>query len=133
MELRKIIELKAKRMLKDLNIQTPNKKFTGGKVHHLDSINLREFLKSFKVAVVDFWAEWCPPCFLLAPVIEELANDYPNVGFGKINADENPDIASLYGIMSLPTLVFFKEGEPIDYLIGAVPREYIELKIKNLY
>jgi thioredoxin len=82
------------------------------------------------VTVVDFWAEWCAPCFILAPIIEELARDYPQVGFGKLNTDENPEIASRYGVMSLPTVLLFKDGEPVDAIIGAVPREMIEARLK---
>ncbi|MEM3209469.1 MAG: thioredoxin, partial [Saccharolobus sp.] len=85
-----------------------------------------------QVAVVDFWAEWCAPCLILAPVIEELAKDYPQVGFGKLNSDENPDIAARYGVMSLPTVILFKNGEPVDAVLGAVPREEIEYRLKSL-
>ena len=107
-------------------------KFPPGEVHHLDSSNFDEFLSSKDIAVVDFWAEWCAPCFLLAPIIEELARDYPNVGFGKLNSDESPDIAGRYGVMSLPTVIFFKKGEPVDAVVGAVPREVIEERLKVL-
>lgn len=84
------------------------------------------------MAVVDFWAEWCAPCLILAPIIEELAMDYPQVGFGKLNSDENQDIAGRYGVMSLPTVIFFKNGEPVDEVIGAVPREELEIRLKSL-
>lgn len=101
-------------------------------VVHLDSNTFDNFIKTHKVAVIDFWAEWCAPCFLLAPIIEELARDYPQVGFGKVNSDENPDLAARYGVMSLPTVIFFKNGEPVDEVIGAVPRREIEVRIKKL-
>ncbi|MEM3226458.1 MAG: thioredoxin domain-containing protein, partial [Saccharolobus sp.] len=95
-ELQKILSEKLKQMIS-------NKKQKNGQVVHLDSKNFDEFIKNNQVAVVDFWAEWCAPCLILAPVIEELAKDYPQVGFGKLNSDENPDIAARYGVMSLPT------------------------------
>ncbi|BAK54738.1 thioredoxin [Sulfurisphaera tokodaii] len=122
-ELGKLLEKKAKELMS----QKPK-----GEVIHLDSKNFDSFLASHKIAVVDFWAEWCAPCLILAPIIEELAEDYPQVGFGKLNSDENPDIAARYGVMSLPTVIFFKDGEPVDEIIGAVPREEIEIRIKNL-
>lgn len=124
-ELEKLLEEKAKKLM-DQNVKPK------GEVLHLDSKNFDSFIASHKVAVVDFWAEWCAPCLILAPIIEELAEDYPQVGFGKLNSDENPDIASRYGVMSLPTVIFFKDGEPVDEIIGAVPREEIEIRIKNL-
>ncbi|MBW9140779.1 MAG: thioredoxin [Candidatus Aramenus sp.] len=101
-------------------------------VAHLTSETFDDFIRSHKVAVVDFWAEWCAPCIILAPIIEELARDYPQVGFGKLNSDENPDIASRYGVMSLPTVIFFKDGEPVDEVLGAVPREELEVRLKQL-
>lgn len=129
-ELEKILQKKIK------DIMSKNKRMEEkqkpGEVAHLDSNNFDEFIKSHKVAVIDFWAEWCAPCFILAPIIEELAKDYPAIGFGKINFDENQDIASRYGVMSLPTVILFKNGEPVDEVIGAVPREEIEIRLKEL-
>ncbi|MEM0363077.1 MAG: thioredoxin [Sulfolobaceae archaeon] len=124
-ELQKILSKKLKQMISSKNQKN-------GQVVHLDSKNFDEFIKSNQVAVVDFWAEWCAPCHILAPVIEELAKDYPQVGFGKLNSDENPDIAARYGVMSLPTVILFKNGEPVDAVLGAVPREEIEYRLKSL-
>ncbi|MEM4041357.1 MAG: thioredoxin [Saccharolobus sp.] len=124
-ELQKILSKKLKQMIS-------NKNQKNGQVVHLDSKNFDEFIKNNQVAVVDFWAEWCAPCLILAPVIEELAKDYPQVGFGKLNSDENPDIAARYGVMSLPTVILFKNGEPVDAVLGAVPREEIEYRLKSL-
>ncbi len=101
-------------------------------VRHLDSKTFDEFITKNKIAVVDFWAEWCAPCFILSPIIEELARDYPQIGFGKVNSDENPEISARYSVMSLPTVIFFKNGEPVDAVVGAVPREEIEEKLKAL-
>jgi thioredoxin 1 len=92
-----------------------------------------DFIKQYPVVVVDCWAPWCGPCQMIAPVIEELASDYAGkVVFGKLNVDENPTIAAEYGIMSIPTLLFVRNGELVDRLIGAVPRYIIETKLKRL-
>ncbi|MDT7872401.1 thioredoxin [Stygiolobus sp. CP850M] len=128
-ELQKLLEEKAKKLAK---VASKKEEQRREPVAHLDSSNFDSFINSHKVAVVDFWAEWCAPCLILAPIIEELAHDYPQVGFGKINSDENPDISARYGVMSLPTVIFFKNGEPVDELLGAVPREEIETRIKAL-
>ncbi|ACP47249.1 thioredoxin [Sulfolobus islandicus Y.N.15.51] len=125
-ELQKILSKKANQILNSLKekVEEP--------VKHLNSKNFEEFITKNKIVVVDFWAEWCAPCFILAPIIEELANDYPQVAFGKLNTEENQDIVMRYGIMSLPTVMFFKNGEPVDQILGAVPREEIEVRIKAL-
>jgi len=127
-ELQKILSKKMKQILSESISDEEEKEI----VKHLDSKNFDDFIRKNKVAVIDFWAEWCAPCLILAPIIEELAKDYPQVGFGKINSDENPDIAARYGVMSLPTLIFFKNGEPVDEILGAVPREEIEYRLKML-
>jgi len=92
-----------------------------------------DFIKRYPVVVVDCWAPWCGPCQMIAPVIEELASDYAGkVVFGKLNVDENPAVAAEYGIMSIPTLLFARNGEVVDRLIGAAPRYVIEAKLKRL-
>lgn len=126
-ELEALLRKKIKQMMSEAK-DMEQKEF----VQHLDSNNFDDFLRKNKVAIVDFWAEWCAPCLILAPIIEDLAKDYPSVGFGKLNSDESQDIASRYGVMSLPTVIFFKDGEPVDEVIGAVPREELELRLKSL-
>ncbi|AWR98919.1 thioredoxin [Metallosphaera hakonensis] len=128
-ELEAIIRKKIKQMM---NQERGMEKQQRELVAHLDSNSFDEFITKNKVAVVDFWAEWCAPCFILAPVIEELAKDYPQVGFGKVNSDENQNVAARYGVMSLPTVIFFKNGEPVDEVIGAVPREELEMRLRSL-
>ena len=87
----------------------------------------KEVLKSDVPVVVDFWAPWCAPCRMVAPVIEELARDYQGkIAFGKLNVDENPTIAMRYQIMSIPTLLIFKNGQLVDQKIGAMPRTVLE-------
>lgn len=84
--------------------------------------------------MVDFWADWCGPCKVLKPIVEEIANDYEDkLKVGKVNVDENNILASQYGIMSIPTLKFFKDGKIVAELIGAAPKTTIEAEIKKLF
>ncbi len=92
-----------------------------------------EVIKSAIPVVADFWAEWCGPCRMIAPVLKELAKDYKDkLKVAKINVDEEPDLASRYGIQSIPTLLFFKGGQMVKQQIGAVPRPVLEKIVKEL-
>lgn len=92
-----------------------------------------DVLKSSGVVVVDFWAVWCGPCRMVAPTIEELAKEYAGkIKVGKLNTDENSDIASKYKIMGIPTIMFFKDGKKVDQIVGAVPKQQIKAKIDSL-
>ena len=83
--------------------------------------------------MVDFWAVWCGPCQMVAPIVEELAAEYDGkLKVMKLNTDENPDVAGKYGIMSIPTLLFFKGGQPIDKVVGAVPKRVLKDAIDKL-
>jgi thioredoxin 1 len=84
-----------------------------------------------KLVLVDFFAEWCMPCVMLTPVLEEIAGEIKNVKFAKINIDGNQETAAKYGVSSIPCLIIFKDGEEIDRIIGAQPSEVIEEKIKE--
>lgn len=94
----------------------------------------QEVIKEAGVTLVDFWAAWCGPCKMIAPVVEELAGEYEGrVKFGKLNVDENPAIASKYAIRSIPTLMVFKNGGMVDQIIGVRPKTDIKKALdKNL-
>ena len=84
------------------------------------------------VALVDFWAEWCGPCRMIGPVVEELAHEYEGkVVIGKVNVDDNPETAMQYGVRSIPTILFFKNGQLVDKQIGVVPKSVLENKLKS--
>jgi thioredoxin 1 len=89
-------------------------------------------LKSEKPTLVDFWASWCAPCRAIAPVVEELAQQYgENVQFLKLNVDENQETPVRYGVRGIPTLILFKGGQVFDQIVGAVPKEDLENLVKK--
>lgn len=93
----------------------------------------KEVLQANGVVMVDFWAVWCGPCRMIAPAVEELAKEYAGkIKVGKLNTDENPDVASKYKIMGIPTIMFFKDGQKIDQIVGAVPKHQLKAKIDAL-
>jgi thioredoxin 1 len=91
-----------------------------------------EFVSSNEVVVLDCWAAWCGPCRVLGPVIEKLAEERNDVIFGKLNVDTNRQIPLKYGIMSIPTMLYFKDGKLIDKTIGALPKQVIEERLNKI-
>ncbi len=90
-----------------------------------------DIVQKDSLVVVDCWAPWCGPCRMIGPVIETLSEEYDDVTFGKLNTDENSKVALRFQIMSIPTLLFFKNGEMVDRIIGVVPKAQIESVVKK--
>lgn len=90
----------------------------------------KEVLESQKPVLVDFWAEWCQPCQMVGPLVEELSTEYEGkVGFGKLNVDENVNAPGNYGVMSIPTLIVFKEGKPFKTMVGVQGKDTLKKAI----
>ena len=121
-ELEKIKEEKIKKMLDQASAS----------VVKLDSSSFDAFISSDVPVVVDFWAEWCMPCRIMGPVMDELAQAYDGKArFGKVNVDENQQIASRYGIMSIPHFLIFKKGTRVEKIVGAVGRGPLESALQK--
>ncbi len=89
-------------------------------------------LKSDKPVMIDFWAEWCGPCRIVGPIVEEISKDYAGKAVvGKVNVDENPGISLKYGIRNIPTILFLKNGEVVDKSVGAVPKNILSGKLDS--
>jgi thioredoxin 1 len=103
-------------------------------LQHLDERNYDEALVAAEgVMMVDFWAEWCGPCRAIGPVLEDLAKSSGGaVTLAKVNVDENPGLAARYGIRSIPTILFVKDGKVLDQVVGAVPKTQIQAKLASL-
>ena len=97
-----------------------------------DSTFDTDVLKSDKLTVIDFWAEWCGPCKALGPVIDQLSTEYAGkVNIGKLDVDSNPEVSMKYGIRSIPTILFVKGGEVVDKVVGAVPKTQLAATIEK--
>ncbi len=137
-ELKRIRETKLRRLKRQSigreaegNGQEPVKPSLNEPVEVTDATFLETIAKHPNI-VVDCWAPWCGPCRLVSPIIEELAKDYAGkIIFGKLNVDENQRIAKEYGIMSIPTLLVFKDGKLVDQFVGAMPKKMLEERIRR--
>ncbi len=91
-----------------------------------------EVLKPASPVLVDFWAEWCGPCRMIAPIVDEIAKDYEGkLKVGKLNVDDAQEVAAKYNVMSIPTLIFFKGGKPVDMVVGALKKEQLVERVKK--
>jgi thioredoxin 1 len=101
-------------------------------IHVNDSTFEQEVIKSEKPVLVDFWAPWCGPCRAIGPVVEDLAEAYADrVKVVKLNIDDNPKTATVYGVMSIPTLILYKDGKALDKVVGLVPKDRLEELMKK--
>ena len=99
------------------------------KTVELTDSNFDQFVKENENVVVDCWAAWCGPCRMLSPLIEQLAEEKTNITFAKLDVDKNRAVPMRYGIMSIPTLLYFKNGELVDKTLGALPRQMLEARL----
>ena len=99
----------------------------------LNESNFDQTISAENPTLVDFWAEWCGPCRMVGPIVEELAKEYgeDQAIIGKVNVDENPEISMRFGIRNIPTILFLKNGEVVDKQVGAVPKHQLEEKLKS--
>jgi thioredoxin len=98
---------------------------------HLMDADIDEHIRKYQTIVIDCWAPWCGPCRMIGPIIEELAKEMQGkLIFGKLNVDENPQTSMKYGIMSIPTMLVFKNGQLVDRIVGAMPKEMLLQKLK---
>ena len=84
------------------------------------------------IAIVDFWAPWCGPCKMMTPILEKIANNNPNLTVGKVDIDKSPGIASKFNVMSIPTLIILKDGQPVEQTVGVVSEKVIMEKIAGI-
>ncbi|RLI82867.1 thioredoxin [Archaeoglobales archaeon] len=125
-ELEKIRRKKLKELIQKMGEKDSKEKVINSPIK-VNSKNFDQIIATHKNVVVDFWAEWCMPCKMIAPIIVELAKEYAGkVVFAKLDTDENPIIATRYSISAIPTLIFFRNGKPVDQIIGALPKSEIK-------
>ena len=92
----------------------------------------REVLQAEKPVMVDFWASWCGPCRMLSPIVDQLAEERTDAVFGKVNVDEQPELAAQFGVMSIPTVIVFRSGKVVRQTVGAQPKAALEKLLENV-
>ncbi|WGI18041.1 thioredoxin [Methanonatronarchaeum sp. AMET-Sl] len=122
-----------KKKIKELKEKLEKESMSEGKPIKVTDENFESVINENKMVVIDAWADWCNPCKKLEPVIEELAEEYKGeIVFGKLNVDENGGVARKYGIMSIPTLLFFENGELVNRTVGALPKQQLQNVIEKV-
>ena len=123
--------IKAAKLQKMMKSAAPEKRGTAfNKPVEMSDATFKEMIQNHPLVVVDCWAPWCGPCRMVAPIIEQLSRDYAGkILFGKLDVDENRGVSTQYDIMSIPTLLVFKNGKLVDTIIGAMPSQTLEQKI----
>ena len=105
-----------------------------GRVVEISDTTFQDAMKKHPFLVIDVWAEWCGPCRMVAPVIEDLAREFAgSVTFGKCNVDQNPTIAASFSVAAIPTLLFFSNGMLVDRVVGALPKEAIKARVMRAF
>jgi thioredoxin 1 len=126
MKLKQLITKSAKKTTNEVNQEkkAPNKPI------EVTDTTFQETIQNYPLVVIDCWAPWCGPCHMVAPIVEEMAHDFSGkILFGKLNVDKNRKVTMQYRIMSIPTLLVFKNGRLVDQIVGAMPRKMLEPKI----
>jgi len=127
--------IRKKKMKELVNAKDESKKIN--ELNHpveIDDASFEHFIRQYPNVVVDCWAPWCGPCRMLAPVIDALAKDFAGqIVFGKLNVDQNPETSEKFGIMSIPTLLVFRNGKLVDKIIGAMPMETLKRRLKSIF
>ena len=129
-ELDRIRQKKLKEMMERVVETEEKEKAASDKPVEVTDATFKETIQNHSLVVVDCWAAWCGPCRIVGPIIDELARDYAGrILFGKLNVDENQEVPMQYQIMGIPTLLVFKDGNLVDRIVGAMPRQALEQKI----
>jgi thioredoxin 1 len=121
-----------KEKMKDLMRKTESATKSSSEPITVTDTTFKETVEKNSAVVIDCWAPWCGPCRMVSPIVDEMARDNSGkITFGKLNVDENPDVTSNYNIMSIPTLLVFKDGKLVDRIVGAMPRPMLEERINR--